>query len=127
VRDALCRTHANLAESAAELLTAELVTDALRHGALQIELTLDCQVAECLIEVVHRREGRTPHQPTTDLTWLLIDKIAREWGVHATQEMRELWATIPTGVAQSAAAHATAGADTRSVTGAHAPGTLMPR
>jgi hypothetical protein len=98
VRACLCRTHADAAEAAVELVASELVTDSVRRGAPPIDLTVECQVG--LVEVVVADRGQwlpLAESADADLSWVLIDKIARTWGIEPAPSGRRLWCTVPTG------------------------------
>lgn len=98
VRDSLCRAHAEAAEAAVELVASELVTESVRHGAPPLELFLHCQVSHVAVEVT---DGG-PWRPLTDdarsdLSWVLVAKIARAWGGEPVPTGRRLWCTVPSG------------------------------
>jgi hypothetical protein len=98
VRACLCRAHADAAEAAVELVASELVTDSVRRGAPPIDLTVECQVS--LVEVIVADRGQwLPRDETVDvdLSWVLVDKIARAWGIEPAASGRRLWCTVPTG------------------------------
>ena len=103
VRAALCREHAERADAAVELIASELVTDSVKHGAPPIELTVECQVADVLVSV---RDGGSwlpsPGLTSQDLSWMLIDKVARSWGVEPVPDGRLLWCRVPSGELPSA-------------------------
>jgi hypothetical protein len=97
-RAALCLHHAAAADAAVELIASELVTDSVRHGAPPIELTIECHVTEVVVTVTDAGSWRPPAQgEAPDLSWVLVDKIARSWGVEPTSTGRMLWCSIPSG------------------------------
>jgi hypothetical protein len=103
-RAALCRGHAAAADAAVELIASELVTDSVRHGVPPIELSVDCRVADVQITVVDGGSWRPrPDAVGRDLAWVLVDKIARDWGVEVTATGRRLWCSVPSGSVPEAA------------------------
>lgn len=111
---ALCPDHAAEADAAVKLMASELVTDAVLYGAAPIEVSLECRVSDCVVTVTEgstaRREpegGAAPQRlgitrsgsssPQRELFMLLVDKVAREWGIEPGAEGRRLWCTVPTG------------------------------
>jgi len=99
-RAALCAHHAAAADAAVELIASELVTDSVRHGSPPIDLTIECQVTEVVVTVTDAGSWRPPAQgEAPDLSWVLVDKVARSWGVEPTSTGRMLWCCIPSGTA----------------------------
>lgn len=95
----LCPEHGAEAEPAVMLLTSELVTHALRHGAPPISVALECEITQIRIVVRDGSpgSGRQPVRPE-DLSLLIIEKISREWGREDTEGGGTVWCTVPTGV-----------------------------
>ena len=110
---ALCPDHAAEADAAVKLMASEFVTDAVLYGAAPIEVSLECRVSDCVVTVTERStarrepEGAATHRlgttrsgsgtPQRELSMLLVDKVAREWGIEPGAEGRRLWCTVPTG------------------------------
>ena len=124
----LCPAHAAEADAATKLMTSELVTDAVRFGAPPIEVSLECRISELVVTVTDRGVASDESglmggpastssrldRPQTELSRLLVDKVARDWSIEPTAEGRLLWCTVPTGTVPRAASRG-AGAMARRV------------
>lgn len=95
----LCPEHGREAESAVMLLTSELVTHALLHGAPPFTVSVDCEVSQVRIAVSDVSSGGPgPGSRPGDLSMVLIEKISREWGHERLNGSETFWCTVPTGV-----------------------------
>jgi anti-sigma regulatory factor (Ser/Thr protein kinase) len=98
VRESLCAEHASAAEAAAMLLASEAVTLAVLHGSPPLTVSMECRVTRVVISVADSARGDlVPVDLDDHLRVTLISKVAREWGVHLTQEGKVVWCTLPTG------------------------------
>lgn len=116
---ALCLDHAAEADAAVKLMASEFVTDAVLYGAAPIEVSLECRVSDCVVTVTEqsagpRRSSKTVEAsvaaarlgaPQRELSMLLVDKVAREWGIEPGADGRKLWATVPTGTVAHGSRH----------------------
>ena len=95
----LCQEHGRDAEPAVMLLTSELVTHALLHGAPPVVVTLECEVWQIRIAVEDARvDDRDAAPMPGDLSLTLIQKISRTWGREAGESGERFWCTVPTGI-----------------------------
>jgi hypothetical protein len=109
----LCLHHAADARAAVSLLTSELVTDAVMFGAPPIEISLECRVTDYLVTVTdggslgahfNGRDGvmyQGAEEPHRELSMLIIDKVARDWGIESRPGGRNLWCVVPTGTLEA--------------------------
>jgi anti-sigma regulatory factor (Ser/Thr protein kinase) len=87
VRAALAATVSAETTDLAELLTSELVTNAIRHGSGQVMLSLNCGDGVLAISVSDDATGMPFVQPDDELLALggrgvrMVQRLAHEWGV----------------------------------------------
>lgn len=99
VEGALCRAHARDAEAAVTLLASELVADVMLHGEPPLTLSMECRGGDvCLLVEDGAQAPPQVQSAHRDLTLLLVGKVAREWGIEATDEGTVRWCVVPTGV-----------------------------
>jgi anti-sigma regulatory factor (Ser/Thr protein kinase) len=101
VREHGCPEHASAALGALLLVTSELVTNAVLHGAPPISVQLRCLGAEVQVVVgdmgieLPDRQG-VPGCPGVGLR--IVADVADEWGTTPLLSGKEVWCRIPTGV-----------------------------
>lgn len=84
---------------AAQLVASELVTNVILHGRGPIQVALERRAHQALIEVLDR-SGAAPvltrygQRATTGRGLLLVDGIARGWGVRRFPNGKGVWAVI---------------------------------
>jgi anti-sigma regulatory factor (Ser/Thr protein kinase) len=87
VRAALAATLSGETTDLAELLTSELVTNAIRHGSGQVMLSLNCSDGVLAISVSDDDPRMPIVQPEDELLALggrgvrMVQRLAQEWGV----------------------------------------------
>lgn len=100
VHDNICPRHGERGAVTLELLASELVTNAVLYGEPPITMTISCSLYSMRLEVHH--ENRPPEaysgSPEDSLGFLLVDKVAHEWGTVPTASGKTIWCTIRTGV-----------------------------
>ena len=86
--------------SDAELLTSELVSNAVTHGAPPVRISVT--VAESVVEVgVSDRSSLVPQRRAEDWSAeggrgiLLVERIAQEWGVVFAADGKQVWFRLP--------------------------------
>ncbi|GEC09552.1 hypothetical protein SSP24_72070 [Streptomyces spinoverrucosus] len=93
---------------AALLVTSELAGNALEHGTgpCQVQVLCDTDQSELLVEVADASTQRpvigdtAPRGDDVPLAergrgLLLVDHLARDWGVHCTDAGKTVWARLP--------------------------------
>jgi anti-sigma regulatory factor (Ser/Thr protein kinase) len=97
VSDTLRRWHLDTAVEAAELLTSELVTNAVLHAGTEVQIILEDRGDHVHIEVVdlNRRQPVPRFTPYDDLQTgrglTLLDSVAAEWGVDPRERGKAVW------------------------------------
>jgi hypothetical protein len=98
----MCREHGRDSRTAAQLAVTELATCAILYGKPPISLELECCVSELRIAVAHRTQGAPVEDIPIDeeggLRTAMLAKLSRSWGVDSTDDRRQLWCCLPTGV-----------------------------
>jgi len=84
----------------AEMVASELVTNAIRAGAIWIELEVQTDGGALRIAVVDDAPGEvTPRLPrafdTNGRGLHIVGAIARQWGVEALSAGKRVWAELP--------------------------------
>jgi hypothetical protein len=98
IHDVLCPAHGHDALVAVQLVSSEMVTEAVLHGQLPLELAVTCHVSEIRVTVSDRSTVDTAPRDATDiLRQQLISKVTRNTGVEITSRGRAQWCTVPTG------------------------------
>lgn len=100
VHDKVCAEHGSRGAVALELLASELVTNAVLYGEAPISLRVSCSVWSMRLEVNHENREEEPNDgfPADGLGFLLVDKVAHEWGIAPTPTGTRVWCTLRTGV-----------------------------
>lgn len=101
VQQHCCPVHGTRASSALALVTSELVTNAVLHGAPPITVHLSCQVQLVRVVVSDGGSGLPDEQGTSGgLGLMIVAQIARAWGVRPGPDGKghEIWCLVPTGV-----------------------------
>ncbi|WP_328854686.1 ATP-binding protein [Microbispora hainanensis] len=102
LRDWTGCTEGEVAE-VAELLVSELVANALLHGRGEPVLTLTLRdgVLRCEVEdearVPVRARGESPDDAEGGRGLLIVDSLARSWGVRPTNRGKAVWFELATG------------------------------
>ncbi len=91
-----CPSHGGRGAVALQLLASELVTNAVLYGDAPIQLEMSCSTYEMRLEVHDRK--RTDEAPPDVLGFLLVDKVAHEWGTAFTPTGKTVWCSVRTGV-----------------------------
>jgi len=98
----ICPEHGRDARTAAQLAVTELATCAVLYGKAPLSLELECGVSELRIAVAHRTQGAPvadiPIDEDGGLRTAMLAKLSRSWGVDSTDDGRQLWCCLPTGV-----------------------------
>jgi anti-sigma regulatory factor (Ser/Thr protein kinase) len=87
VRSALAASLSGETTDLAELLTSELVTNAIRHGSGQVMLSLNCGDGVLAISVSDDAASMPFVQPDDELLAIggrgvrMVQRLAQEWGV----------------------------------------------
>lgn len=80
-----------------ELLTSELVTNAIRHGRTEMLVTVDVDDERVRVEVADRNPAR-PQLRVPDETGgrglRLVDELSDRWGVHGGRPGKTVWFEI---------------------------------
>lgn len=85
--ETVCRPHGAAVLEEAQLLVSELVTNAVRHGAPPVRVTLLCDESTGMVARVTDASGATPRRMTADATAeagrgvALVDLLSDAWGV----------------------------------------------
>lgn len=95
-----CAEHGARGSVALELLASELVTNAVLYGEAPITMKIACSVYSMRLEVHHENRAAEAgvESPADGLGFLLVDKVAQEWGATLTATGKTIWCTVPTGV-----------------------------
>lgn len=100
LHDAHCRVHATRLDDA-QLLVSELVTNAVRHGASPVSMSIDCdeatgttvRVSDGAPEPPSLRQPKGEDEFGRGMT--LVDLISDEWGVDAAPPGKAVWFRLP--------------------------------
>ena len=98
VRQHACHQHAFIALDALLLVTSELITNAVLHGAPPITLHLSCLISEVRL-TISDTGPRLPREQGTrgGLGLLIVAGISRKWGTTPLLAGKEVWCRVPTG------------------------------
>jgi anti-sigma regulatory factor (Ser/Thr protein kinase) len=99
VRDFL-RDQPRETVEAAELMTSELASNAVRHAHSEFELTIHCSRREIRIEVSDSGQGqptlRSPSsQERSGRGLLIVQELSETWGTIPSTNGKTVWFTLP--------------------------------
>ena len=100
VREYGCPEHASVALGALLLVTSELVTNAVLHGAPPISVQLRCLGTEVQVVVGDMGDGLPDQQGAPGRLGVglrIVADVADEWGTTPLPSGTEVWCRIPTG------------------------------
>ncbi|MGN6132203.1 MAG: hypothetical protein ACTHOK_17825 [Nocardioidaceae bacterium] len=101
-----CPEHGRYARPVLGLLVEELVGRLTVPGARWVTVCLACEVVEMRAVVSVVRSGPARRRPAaSDVTWQLVDKVARRWGRDRDTDAESVWCVVPTGELPARAAH----------------------
>ena len=85
---------------AADLLTCEVVTNAVRHGTGRVTLAVQTDSRTCRVEVGDDDAGRPRLHPADDVAeggrgMLIVDALASDWGVVEREPGKVVWFEVP--------------------------------
>ncbi|HEX6247995.1 MAG TPA: ATP-binding protein [Nocardioidaceae bacterium] len=95
-----CAEHGSRGTVALQLLASELVTNAVLYGEPPVEVGISCDGYSMRVEV-HDHGAAHPSEEgwaPDSLGFLLVNKVAHEWGVTPVPEGRTFWGSIRTGM-----------------------------
>ena len=100
VRDVLCEQPVETVE-AAELMTSELTTNAIRHAHSDFELAIHCSQRDIRIEVTDSgRDQPTLRSPTpherSGRGLLIVQELSDAWGTIPSTNGKTVWFTLAT-------------------------------
>jgi hypothetical protein len=107
VEQRVCPVHGSEGMVALQLLASELVTNAVLYGSAPIGLELSCSGHAMHVEVRHAQRRSPEADPTagSQSGFLLVAKVAHEWGVETADDERIVWCTLRTGFVPRQRAH----------------------
>ncbi len=88
---------------AAELLTSELLTNAVQHGSEPISLRITTRAGSTRVEVRDANVNRIPqvmaadHERASARGMVLVQALARSWGVEVASHTKTVWFEVTTG------------------------------
>lgn len=98
--DHWCLEHAALLRPQAELVVTELVSNAVRHGAAPVHLSLDCDGADGIVISVSDADPNWPTvqdvSPQADRGRgvRLVEVLSDEWGVRTRPGGKSVWSRL---------------------------------
>lgn len=94
-----CEEHGRYAGPAVGLLVEQLVGHLVTRGARWVTVSLACDVVSVRVVVSVARSGPALRRAAaSDVTWQLVDKVARRWGRHRDTDGESVWCVVPTGM-----------------------------
>lgn len=97
LRSARCPAHHATVLDDAELLTSELVTNAVLHGAPPVTLAVECDTTSGMRVRVTDGSARQPRPRTARVAdvdgrgMALVDLLSAAWGAEPTDRGKEVW------------------------------------
>lgn len=100
VEKSACAEHGSRGTVALQLLASELVTNAVLYGEAPIRVAISCDGYSMRVEVHDRGDAEGPGAtlPADSLGFLLVNKVAHDWGSLPVAHGRAFWGSIRTGM-----------------------------